>query len=279
MAQLFDTRTIGTLAGASLIVVVTTAVIKDVVDPPPQLLKVISLIVAEVLAFLAASLVRPRTTLVFFLAFFNGLLIYATAAGLNTMNNATGGAKQQQAALFPTVDTVAWWPPAEMAVLQAAARDASSSIAEAAPALSRAASVLKEPTLPLRDRAGELQRQLANLADQRRAILERLDALAKEASKPVHPAEHEAVERRRQKDREDLEREQARLDDVEKNAKERLSDVARVEAALAEAKGATAPTAEPLEQASRRLAGTLEELNAALAAANRVTGLTGANRE
>jgi len=273
MAQLFDARAIVTLAGASAAVVITTSVIQDIADPPPQLLKIVALVLAQVIAFVAAALVRPRRALVFFLAFFNGLLIYSTATGLNTMDNAVRGGKQKQAALVPAIDSVAWWPPAEMADLQVAAGATSQTITETAPVLGRGTAVLKDPRLPVRDQATSLQRQLAGIPDQRRALQERLNALAKEAERPVHPAEREAVERQRAKNRDDLQRELMRLDELERNAKQRLEGIARLEAALGEVQRLTAPIAESAEDATRKLARASEELKAAVTAANRVTGL------
>lgn len=115
--ELYTARTLYTLGGGSFAIVAASGVSGYVFGFNPRWLGLgcAFLIAFAGLAFLPEdSNRRSRWSFpLLVVAFFNGLLIYSQAVGINTLNQAAPPLQVKSAALVPVLDPVPWWPPAE----------------------------------------------------------------------------------------------------------------------------------------------------------------------
>ena len=118
--ELYTPQTLYTLGGASFAVVAASGVIGYVFGFNPRWL---GLVFALIIAFLGLSLLpqdpqgqSKRRLPLLAVAFFNGMLIYSQAVGLNTIHQTVKSPKVSEAAVIPVIDPVPWWPPAELRI-------------------------------------------------------------------------------------------------------------------------------------------------------------------
>src|SRR5260221_3527206 len=111
-SELYTTKTLFTLGGSSAAVCLFTGVMASVYGIDQYHYKLIGLIVAVVLSYIGALKLKKLEALSLTVAFFNGLLIYVTAVGINSINQGIKGNKEivsYATLLAPSYDK-AWWP-------------------------------------------------------------------------------------------------------------------------------------------------------------------------
>jgi hypothetical protein len=114
---------LASIGGASAADWVASSVISNVFGLDA---KWVGLLIAMVISFVAVPIVDKRkersrwSPLAILGSILNGCLIYATAVGINSVNNGIpGGSKGKEAApkratLIPIIDSRPWWPPVEL---------------------------------------------------------------------------------------------------------------------------------------------------------------------
>jgi len=142
--EFYTPKALFSLGGASGAVVLTSGTFGYVFDFNPKWL---GLFVAQVISFAGIAFLpkdgsRHSSSLVA-VAFFNGLLIYSQAVGLNTLNHAVPTPKTKQAVLVPVVDPVPWWLPANQ---QRAAEETAAILNEVANALASVRELAATPS-------------------------------------------------------------------------------------------------------------------------------------
>jgi hypothetical protein len=117
--QLYNKRTLFTLSGSSVSVWLFTIVIGHVFEFKEEQ-RWIGLLVALVLSFIGALQSRKMNLSQGTVAFFNALLIYVTAVGLDSINHGVGKADEpgkDQAkigSLIPFLASDPWWTPVQV---------------------------------------------------------------------------------------------------------------------------------------------------------------------
>lgn len=114
--QLYSSKTLFTLSGASSGVWLLTNVISNVFDVDLSYVKWIGLTMSLFLAFLGAINLNKKLNLnLGTVAFFNGLLIFVTASGIDSINHGLGEKKEKkevkESALIPFLSENIWWFP------------------------------------------------------------------------------------------------------------------------------------------------------------------------
>jgi hypothetical protein len=117
--ELYDGKTLFTLSGASMGVWLFTSVISNVLNIETEKYKWMGLLVALFLAYLGAFSIGKKWDLkLTTIAFFNGLLIFITASGIDSINhNVTvkeNPAVISKSALIPFTNNNMWWAPREL---------------------------------------------------------------------------------------------------------------------------------------------------------------------
>jgi hypothetical protein len=112
--QLYTTRTMFTLGGSSAAVWLFSGVLALVFNVDPDKYKWIGLSVALVISFVGAMRFKRMNIQFATITFFNGLLIYVTAVGIDSINQGIsrnkGKEEVSKAALIPFTDNKPWWP-------------------------------------------------------------------------------------------------------------------------------------------------------------------------
>jgi hypothetical protein len=122
--ELYNSKTLYSLGGASLGVWLFTIVLASVLKVDVNNYKWIGLLVAMFLSFVGAAASWKRSLKFQTLIFFNGLLIFVTASGVDAINQSatlnskpatqTLEKKTNNAALIPFTDAKIWWSPSIM---------------------------------------------------------------------------------------------------------------------------------------------------------------------
>lgn len=114
--ELFNKKTLFSLGGASLGVWLFTTVIGSVFNFDTSNYKWLGLIVALVLSFGGAFSVVKWNFQQYVIVFFNGLLIYVTACGIDSINHSKDSVKTNQikSSIIPFTSDKIWWEPKEM---------------------------------------------------------------------------------------------------------------------------------------------------------------------
>lgn len=102
--EFYSASTLFTLSGSASAVVVVTGVIGHLLEPMDtgKIKRWLGLIVAIFLSLVGASLAEQRGKIAWLIAFLNGLLIYLTAVGANTiLGSTTESTKQYQSPISP----------------------------------------------------------------------------------------------------------------------------------------------------------------------------------
>ncbi len=118
--ELYSSSTLYTLGGASTGVWLITSVISNIISIQDSYIKFIGLAVALFLAYIGAININKKLSLnLAIIAFFNGLLIFVTASGINSINQGielkNKSATTENASLIPFLDKTTWWKPVEFA--------------------------------------------------------------------------------------------------------------------------------------------------------------------
>ncbi len=133
--ELFDEKSFYTLGGASAGVLLSCWAINYVMpNLPSEVFRILALVFSEAIAFAIMVQSKNRKAIRWFLAFLNGLLIFANASGFNAMTasysskmNASDSAARktsglyfhfqkyhsdvrQEAGIFPLPGMINWWP-------------------------------------------------------------------------------------------------------------------------------------------------------------------------
>lgn len=116
-SELYTARTFYTLGGASMAVWIFAAICGQYIGSGHlHLLRGLALVVALVISFAGAAQQKSRAFRDLLVAFFNGLLIYASATGINAVSTGTDllrgdTTKEAKASLLPFIQEKALWPP------------------------------------------------------------------------------------------------------------------------------------------------------------------------
>lgn len=118
-SELYDTKTLFTLSGASMAVWIFTAVLANILKIEVQNIKWVGLLVALFLAYAGAFNLNQKFNInLIIVAFFNGLLIYITASGIDSINHSADlhvkPKKEKIASIIPLTDKAIWWEPKEL---------------------------------------------------------------------------------------------------------------------------------------------------------------------
>ncbi len=118
-SALYTTGTFYTLGGASTGVWMFAAVFGQYFGPHLNWLRGLALVIAVVISFVDASRRHQTARSDLVVAFFNGLLIYASATGINAVSTGTGFGRgnspgAQSASFLPFVREQALWPSLEL---------------------------------------------------------------------------------------------------------------------------------------------------------------------
>jgi hypothetical protein len=81
--SLFTSQSLLSLGGAVVATALVPNALATVVELPPRTLRLIALVIAMALAFVMAYMAQDAGWFKWFVAFFNGLLIYLSALGAN----------------------------------------------------------------------------------------------------------------------------------------------------------------------------------------------------
>jgi hypothetical protein len=112
--ELYNTKTLYTLSGASVSVWLFTAVIGSVFNINMSHYKWLGLIVAIFLSIVGALKFFEKSLNFITVTFFNGLLIYVTASGIDSINHSVNiDNKQKNSSLIPFTKNEIWWVPKE----------------------------------------------------------------------------------------------------------------------------------------------------------------------
>jgi len=115
-SELYNKKTLFSLGGASLAVWLFTTVIGNVFGIHVSDYKWIGLVVALFLSFAGARNFWKLNVQLSIVAFFNGLLIYVTACGIDAINHSSTPLKKQtaEASILPFSQSKIWWAPVEL---------------------------------------------------------------------------------------------------------------------------------------------------------------------
>ena len=115
-SDLYNKKTLFTLSGASVGVWLFTTVIGSAFNFDISNYKWIGLFVAMFLSFTGAYSIGKFNFQQYTIIFFNGLLIYVTASGIDSINHSTisEGEKSLKASIIPYVQPKIWWAPKEL---------------------------------------------------------------------------------------------------------------------------------------------------------------------
>jgi len=119
-SELYTVRTFYTLGGASTGVWIFSAVCGNFISPNHLgWLRALALVMALVISLADATRENGRARHELLVAFFNGLLIYASATGINAVSTGTDFSRSisqrvQTSSLLPFVKEKALWPPLEL---------------------------------------------------------------------------------------------------------------------------------------------------------------------
>jgi hypothetical protein len=117
--ELYDNKTLFTLSGASMGVWLFTAVLTNVFSINANSIKWVGLVVALFLAYIGAfNLYKKLNLKLATVAFFNGLLIFITASGIDSINHNIKTLDQSStkivSSLLPFTENQIWWTPKEL---------------------------------------------------------------------------------------------------------------------------------------------------------------------
>lgn len=114
--ELFNTKTLFTQGGSSTAVWASTAVLGYVFNLDMSNYKWIGLIVAISLAFVGGLSIGKLNFQKYTVLFFNGLLIYVTACGIDSINHGelSLNKNQSKATIIPFTNSMIWWAPKEL---------------------------------------------------------------------------------------------------------------------------------------------------------------------
>lgn len=117
--ELYDAKTLYTLSGASMAVWLFTTVFSNIFNVEIANIRWVGLIVALFLAYLGAFNLKEKMNInIGTVAFFNGLLIFVTASGIDSINHGMQIDKEskniEKMALIPFTSKNIWWKPSEM---------------------------------------------------------------------------------------------------------------------------------------------------------------------
>lgn len=187
--ELYTQKSLYTLGGASVGVVLITGVSLYIFDFSPRWL---GLAFAMLLAFVglfqsnnSTGARTPITVAMFFVALFNGALIFVSATGINTIHHSyqpLGSAKR--AAIIPFIDPIAWFAPAELVEMQMVARRSIAALSGAIGQNQAAASDIEKLQQSFSSRRQSLEGRLNGLDKDVReleALLTRVDPREREA--------------------------------------------------------------------------------------------------
>ena len=117
--ELYDQKSFFSLGGASTAVWLFTNVFGNLIGIDVEnKFKWIGLIIALFISFLGAIQVKKLNLTLGTVAFFNGILIFVAASGINAINQSVTSEppkiEQKEASLFGVIDKETWWKPAQM---------------------------------------------------------------------------------------------------------------------------------------------------------------------
>jgi hypothetical protein len=115
--ELYTAKTMFTLGGGSAAVWIFTTILAWVFEVDTEKYKWIGLCIALALSYIGALKLKSISIQLVTVAFFNGLLIYITAVGIDSINQGIRTQKsgeEVKAALIPFTTSKPWWPSASL---------------------------------------------------------------------------------------------------------------------------------------------------------------------
>jgi hypothetical protein len=115
--ELYTVKTMFTLGGGSAAVWIFTTILAWVFEVDTEKYKWIGLCIALALSYIGALKLKNLSVQLVTVAFFNGLLIYITAVGIDSINQGiktSKSGKETKAALIPFTTSKPWWPSAAL---------------------------------------------------------------------------------------------------------------------------------------------------------------------
>lgn len=169
--ELYTPESLFSLAGSCFVVWIATGIARQHLGWHPWL---VALAFSEFLALVGLATLPPEhwkrygTLVLLSVAFCNGLLIYSQATAVNAIQTAvpSKATTAVEGTLFPSVDPVPWWPPAQQSQ---AARDAADILSSGALSAQRLGANLTDLGAPIRNEIQSLEHDLDTIRQNRAA--------------------------------------------------------------------------------------------------------------